>query len=267
MKAIRRVLLLVLFALIAPMQTAVATSFSTDQSDLWQTSGEDGWAIQMVERNSVIFATMYVYAANTTPTWYVATMNPVGTLVWSGDLYTTTGPWFGTVPFNSANVTVRKVGTMTWSGPFVTSGTLTYDVDGVQVVKNLVRELLRFDDFTGTYIGALHGSAVNCTNPANNIANVEASGTLTVTQSGPFLTIDFSTLGVSITMTGALAQDGQFGNVNGTYTSSTGEAGNSLAFEMNVQFNAITMRFQQNSTNDGCQNSGYMGGIRSRPNG
>jgi hypothetical protein len=73
---------------------ASATKFSADQSDLNYIAAESGWGLQLVQRGSVIFATMFVYGSSTDPTWYVATMNPLGApLNWSGDLYATTGPW------------------------------------------------------------------------------------------------------------------------------------------------------------------------------
>src|SRR5436190_18901396 len=99
---------------------ATAASYSTDQSDLWWADppgSENGWGFQLVQRNSTIFATMFVYGPTGAPTWYVATMVPTGgPFIWSGDLYTTTGPWFGAVPYNPALFTARKVGTMTWNG-------------------------------------------------------------------------------------------------------------------------------------------------------
>jgi len=83
---------------------AKATSFTTDQSDLWYIPSESGWGMQLVQRDSVIFATLFVYGQNNQPTWYVSTMNYTSNLTWTGPLYATTGPWFGTVPFNPQNV-------------------------------------------------------------------------------------------------------------------------------------------------------------------
>src|SRR5262252_6155242 len=96
-----------------------ATSFTTDQSDIYNAIGEPGWAAEFVQRGSTIFAVIYVYDQATDPFWYSATLELVaaapGSIVWSGDLLATKGPWFGTVPFNSSQVTLRKVGTMTWT--------------------------------------------------------------------------------------------------------------------------------------------------------
>ncbi|HSS27803.1 MAG TPA: hypothetical protein VLL50_07585, partial [Usitatibacter sp.] len=62
--------------------------------------------MQLVQRDNTIFATLFVYGQNNQPTWYVSTMQHSASLTWTGPLYATTGPWFGTVPFNANNVGV-----------------------------------------------------------------------------------------------------------------------------------------------------------------
>jgi len=165
MSSIRRALcaLAVIVSLFPP--PVCATAFSTDSSDLWYIQAESGWGIQLVQRGSVIFGTMFVYDPTGAPTWYVATMQSIGNLVWSGDLYATTGPWFGTVPFNPANVSARKAGTMTWTLQTIKSGILTYVVDGVLVIKNVTRQTLVFDNFSGYYLGAIHLAITGCFRP------------------------------------------------------------------------------------------------------
>jgi hypothetical protein len=100
MKFVRIALAALLFAFVS--SPAVSASFSTDNSDLWwadPAGSENGWGFQLVQRNSTIFATIFVYGPASSPTWYVSTMAPsAAPFQWTGDLYTTTGPWFGTVP-------------------------------------------------------------------------------------------------------------------------------------------------------------------------
>ncbi len=158
--------LLVALSLVRPTW---ATSFSNDQSDLWWNSSEDGWGIQLVQRGKTIFATMFVYDVPGNPTWYVATMDgskPGGLLTFTGDLYATHGPYFGTVPYNPMNFGATKVGTMTWQKPSGAPGTLTYSVGGVNVTKNLTRQPIGSDDYTGSYTVGLHLVATGCSNPA-----------------------------------------------------------------------------------------------------
>src|SRR4030081_3823288 len=100
MKTARSALVVLLLAVGSALSPAHATAYSTDQSDLWYVTSESGWGIQFVQRGSVIFATMFVYDQSGVPIWYVATMNPSGNYLWTGDLLRTQGPWFGTVPFD-----------------------------------------------------------------------------------------------------------------------------------------------------------------------
>jgi hypothetical protein len=90
---------------------------TTDQSDVWWIPAESGWGIQIVQQETTIFATMFIYGSDGNPAWYVATLSYNGSFVWTGTLYATTGPWFGSPVFNPSNVTATPVGTMTFTGP------------------------------------------------------------------------------------------------------------------------------------------------------
>src|SRR5207237_6224285 len=98
MKFVRLALAALLLAFVS--SAAVPASFSTDQSDIWfadPPGSENGWGFQLVQRNGTIFATLFVYGPAGAPTWYVATLNPTAaSFTWTGDIYATTGPWFGT---------------------------------------------------------------------------------------------------------------------------------------------------------------------------
>src|SRR5215467_14300247 len=143
-----------------------ATSFSTDQSDLWYIVAESGWGMQLVQRGNVIFAT--------------------------------TGPWFGTVPFNPSNVVATKVGTMTWTAQGDDTGNVSYSVNGTQVSKNVVRQTLVFDDYSGAYLATLHAGITGCTNPADNLApsDVPSLFNVNVAQIGQSVTITLSAFGL-----------------------------------------------------------------------
>jgi hypothetical protein len=264
MYALCRVVSAVLAAVVIHASPVHSTSFSVDQSDLWWVSQESGWGMQLVQRGSVIFATIFVYGSSGTPTWYTAAMSSTDGATWTGDLYATTGPWFGTAPFDPAVVTRRKVGTMTWVASTATSGTLNYVVDGVAVAKIVARQPLVVDDYSGTYLGAAHFDSTSCTNPADNGAG-EIPITITVSQQGASISIAFSALGESITITGALSQLGQFGSLTGTYADSFGDSGIASASALNVQANALAGNFTQVSSVDGCHTAGYFAGMRSRP--
>jgi hypothetical protein len=265
MTSIRLALAALTLALSLTLSPLSATSYSTDQSDLWWIPGESGWGFQIVQRGSVIFLTMFVYGPAGAPTWYVATLGPTspGSFVWEGDLYATNGPWFAAVPYDPALFTVRKAGTMTWSPQTVTSGRLDYAVDGVAVTKNVVRQTLVADNYGGTYLGAFHDTTTGCADPINNVPpSNDPAVTITVTQNGQSVGIVLSRIGWSIAISGTLAQSGQFGSVSGTYMSSAGEVGTANVSAMNVQTNSLTGSFALNSTSNGCQNAGYFSGMR-----
>jgi hypothetical protein len=251
--------LLVACFLSSPVQ---ATSFSTDQSDLWWNANESGWGIQFVQRGSVIFATMFVYDQANVPHWYSATLNSTGGFNWSGALIATTGPWFGTVPFNPATVTVSSVGTMTWTAQTVTAGTLTYNVGGIGVTKNLVRQPIAVDDFSGHYGGGIHQTTTGCLNPGFN-GTREGIGVVNITQNGAAITLQsFPSTGGSCSYPGALTQAGQMGDVTGSYACSDGESGTFHLFEMQVNITGLTGRFTSSITNPpGCQGNGWFGGL------
>ena len=207
---------------------------------------------------------MFVYDPTGKPIWYVGTLNPTATsLVWSGDMYVTNGPWFGSQPYNAALFGGRVVGTMTWASAFIQSGTLSYSVDGVAVTKNIVRQTLVNDDYNGTYVGAVHQTSASCVGLANGTS--ESFAGLSIVQTGTNVALSYAVLGGGqCSFVGQFAQDGQFGRMTGTYSCSSGEGGNFSMFEMNVGFNVLTARYSAASTNLGCQSTGYLGGIRHR---
>lgn len=265
MNTLRRATFVLLALALLLVSPARATSFSTDQSDLYYNASEPGWGMQVVQRGSLIFATIFVYDQSTAPIWYTATLYATATpYVFSGDLYLTTGPWFGTVPFDPNAVGYRKVGTMTWAGQTVDAAVLTYVVDGVTVTKNVVRQFLVFDNFSGHYFGGAHRDVTDCVNPSFN-GTTEVAGTVAVVQNGQAVTIQSSnTAGGSCTYSGTLSQAGQMGRIPAaSFVCTDGSVGTITFFEMQVNISGLTARFNSSySSPPGCQGTGWMGGMR-----
>jgi len=261
MKAMHQALrALVVAACLSLTGIASAASFSVDQSDLWYITTESGWGMQLVQRNSNIFATLFVYGPNGTPTWYVANMLPTGVAFqWSGDLYATTGPWFGTVPFNPANVTATKVGTMTWTAQTVATGNVSYTVNGVPVSKNVIRQTLVNENYSGHFGGGIHQDTTSC--GARN-GTFEQAGIVNVVQNGSAVTITTAAPGGTCAYAGSLTQYGQMGQIVGSFSCSDGSGGSFNAFEMQVTEFSMTGRFTASySVPAGCQASGWFGGL------
>ena len=263
MKSIRVLFAAILFAAMGFMTPAWATAFTTDQSDLWWDPAESGWGIQFVHRGSVLFATIFVYDGTNTPIWYTATLHSVGNLLWSGDLYVTSGPWLGTVPFNPNAVGRRKVGSMTWHATSTRHGALDYGVDGVAVVKNLTRQFIVNENYAGHYGGGVHTETTGCLNPAFNRIT-ENLGILDIAQNGQTVALQtFPSTTDSCTFAGTLNQAGQMGAVNGSYVCNSGENGIFQLFEMQVNITGVTGRLTTDSnTIAGCQSTGWFGGVR-----
>ena len=261
MKAFRCLFATLVLAATSLVDPVRAASYSTDQSDLWWIPGESGWGIQFVQRNSTIFATMFVYDSAGAPTWYVATMAADG-LTWTGDLYATRGPWFGTLPFNPTAVQATKVGSMTWLATQINAGTLTYTVNGTEVSKQLQREFIALDDFSGDYGGNLHQVNTGCPDPAQN-GTSDLLAALVVRQTGNAATFATADENYNVcTYNGSLAQAGQMGCFAGTFTCADSTQGTFNFCEIQVNISGITARLIKQATPAGCTTTGWFGGGR-----
>jgi hypothetical protein len=255
------VLFLHLATLHEPFGGAIAKT--TDQSDLWWIPTESGWGIQFVQEETTIFATMFVYGPDGKPTWYVATLTYQGSLVWAGTLYATTGPWFGTVPFDPNAVMATAVGTMTLSAPFVNQAALIYTVNGIQVIKQIQRQSLVFLNFTGQYAGtlSLQGTGLAC-DPSRNTNATPAN--VQITHNTQAITIVTQTNADTCTFPGTYTQGGHFGRVSGGYVCASGDSGTFTIFEMAVSWYDFRGRTLLNS-NSGCTLKGYINGLFQPP--
>lgn len=182
---LRRILALAALGLAFAMP-ARATTYSIDFTDIWWNAGESGWGINVAQRSNIIFATLFVYGPDNTARWYSATLVPVtpqpsGLTRFSGQLFRTTGPWFGTPVFNPNTVGVQAVGNMTLSFNSPVTGTLVYDVDGVTVTKDIARQPFGTENLTGQYVGGMHAIASQCQN-ANDNGPAYILGIVTITQ-------------------------------------------------------------------------------------
>ena len=263
-------LLLIVAAVAANAQPTVAidklpgsppkSSFSTDESDLWWNPNESGWGMQLVQQGSIIFATLFIYAADGTPTWATAALNSIGNLTWSGALFVTNGPWFGG-PFNPAEVGARQVGTLTFSAPLVDSGTVTYSIDGVVVTKQVQRQLFNLDDYNGAYVVTVNLTQSSCFNPAINGSGTGAFA-IAINQQGSSMAMTWVfPNGQTCIYTGSYSQAGRMGSFQGTYSCNNGEIGSMTFFEMTNRIGMLSGRLDGQSSNVGCRYTGRFTGL------
>ena len=232
------------FAMPRPADAAVTTSFS----DAWWNPDESGWGANISQQADVLFVSLFVYGPNTQPIWYSIQLtysgqSANGDLLFVGDAYVTTGPWFGGA-FDPSQVGIRRVGGAIFTATSVTSGTLAYTVDGVSVLKSLVRQTLKAESLAGTYLGGITAVRSSCTNPAFD-GTVLTGVSVTVAHSGSNFqmdTVDAKT-GNRCTYNGTYNQDGQMGRVLGSYTCTSGELGSFSFFEVQSSISGFMGRF------------------------
>jgi hypothetical protein len=123
--------------------SAFDRSYAFNYQDLWWNSNESGWGVNIAHQGDTVFATLFTYGANGQGAWYVMSNGAHSTTatanVYTGALYRTTGPAFNAVPWTP--VSVAQAGTMTFSFTDGNTGTLAYTIDGVQVTKQIRRQV------------------------------------------------------------------------------------------------------------------------------
>jgi hypothetical protein len=237
------------------LAVAAPATGGVQYTDIWwaQDGTEPGWGVNLAQNADTIFATFFVYGPDRQPIWYTATMKAQPSGSFTGGMYQTSGPWFGTQPFNPQTVTIAQVGTATFTPASSVTGTLAYSVGGTNVVKPIERQLLVGIDFSGSYTGLVYGEVTGCTNPADN-ETVQGNFDATVTQSGDQVTMDIVVFGESLTcrLQGARTQKGWVSNIpNATLACGPEPATNAVVEELvptGAGFEAI-LRY---SPGEGC---------------
>ena len=119
-------------------------ALATNYQDLWwraPANSEAGWGINFAHQGDTIFATWFTYGSDGKPTWLVVTAPKTAAGTYAGVLYRTSGPAFGSVPFDSTKVTATAVGNATLTFSDGNSGTFAYTVEGISQAKPITREV------------------------------------------------------------------------------------------------------------------------------
>jgi hypothetical protein len=117
---------------------------ATNYQDLWwkaPAGSESGWGINLTHQGDVIFATWFTYDAAGKPWWLAITANRTAPGLYTGDVFTTSGPPFGAVPFDPANVVETTIGTATLTFADGNHASFAYTVNGVAQTKTLTRQV------------------------------------------------------------------------------------------------------------------------------
>jgi hypothetical protein len=121
------------------LPTTTDRAAASNYQDLWWNPAESGWGVNLAHQGNLIFATLYTYDSGGNPMWLAMSAGQLsGTRTYQGALHRYNGPAFNASPWTPA-ASGTQVGTMTLAFSNGKTGTLTYTVNGVQVVKQITR--------------------------------------------------------------------------------------------------------------------------------
>ncbi len=211
---------------------AVAAALSLDAgagayTDLWWNPQESGWGASIVQQDETAFVTLFVYAPDGRPTWYVAPSAEVFGYVgaypnFSGTLYKTRGPWMGG-PFDPNAVEVTPVGQV-WLEPLAKDRIrLTYGAEGVTVVKEVVRQTWRTPSVAANYTATFNLRQAFPGAPPWGARQYSAEILAHVEGGEGFLRV--SEVGSHCDYRGAFTATGSIGKIAGDFSCTGGETG------------------------------------------
>ncbi len=123
------------------LQPSTGPTFNV--TDMWWNAAESGWGLNLTHHASgQVFGVWYTYASPNRPYWLILSGGQwVNGNVFTGKLYTVSGPHYAQPTFDATKVITREVGvmTLTFSGDGNT-GSFTWSVDGVNGVKLITRQ-------------------------------------------------------------------------------------------------------------------------------
>lgn len=90
--------------------------WGTDVTDIWYNPAESGWGLTLAQHGNNVFGVWFTYDTDGQPLWAVMPgVTFSSDTAFTGKLYTTTGPYFASQPFNSSQVVVKEEGSATVS--------------------------------------------------------------------------------------------------------------------------------------------------------
>jgi len=246
---------------------AAAPASAINYTDLWYLATEAGWGVNVVQSDTFMFVTFFIYGPDKKPIWYSGQLFQDSKGNFNGSLYTTTGTFYGTSPWNPADQVTGAVGTVSFQPTSPTTAKLTYTVTtpaalAATVTKTIQRQTLTPITIGGTYVGSQSGAYSACTSNSNNTTYTDAFGLLVTQTTGGSVTFQFTyASGLSCTFTGTLTQTGQLYNVTtANYSCSDGLSTTASISELRATSLGIEGRFGAASVGGGCREDAVFGG-------
>ena len=138
---------------------------------------------------------------------------------------------------------------------------MRHTVNGVAVSKNVIRQTLVNENYTGHFGGGIHETDTGCANPALDVT-FENISVLNISQSGTTIAMTTASTNGSCSYAGTLTQYGQMGDVIGAFSCSDGSNGSFEIFEFEVTELSVIGRFNATYASPaGRQGTGWFGGL------
>lgn len=247
------------FLLAVLILAAVYPASATDYTDLWfnpseQSTAGGGWGVNVVQSDSFLFLTFFIYGPDNEPTWYVAALTQDASGNFNGSLYATTGTYFA-APWNPADSAGgAQVGTASFQPASAYTATLVYALTGgPTIVKAIQRQALTSIALGGAYSGTQQGSYTNCAGSFSFTDRFDLSVTH-VTGTSLTLSFDYKDSGMSCSLSGSLQQLGQLYRVPAaSYQCSTSLSTAATVDEIKATTFGIEGRFSAPAVGGGCR--------------
>jgi hypothetical protein len=233
---------------------------ATDYTDIWynpseQSTAGGGWGVNVVQSDSFLFVTFFIYGPDNKPTWYVAGLTADANGNFNGPLYATTGTYFG-APWNpSDGAGSAQVGTASFQPTSAYAANLAYSITGgPSVVKAIQRQTLTSIALGGSYDGSQAGTYSNssCIG-AGAYSDRFSLGVAQVVGSSLTFTFNYES-GMTCTMSGSLQQFGQLYQIpNASYVCSTGLSTSATVSEIKATNFGIEGTFSAPDVKGGCR--------------
>jgi hypothetical protein len=249
-----------LAALVAAL--AASPALAVDYTDIWYNPAESGWGANVVQSDTFMFITFFIYGPDNRPTWYTAELNWDGTK-YSGNLYSFNGTYWA-LPWNPAD---HPPGTAVGTASFTPNAlnayqaTLTWTVNGVgTVTKAIERQSLTVIGLGGSYLGGQVGAYSGCRDSSGNGGYTDTFNLTLAQDSHGNATFTFAYPAdnptATCTLSGTLEQHGQLYRMPGaSYVCTGGITLNTTAtvYEIKATAQGVEGRFAATLPASGCQ--------------
>lgn len=250
------------FLLAILLFAAAGRAAAVDYTDIWFLPAESGWGVNVVQSDSFLFITFFIYGADGKPTWYTGQVTLDASGNYNGTLYATTGTYYIS-PWVAGNVTVTPVGTVSFQPTSPTTAKLIYIVNGVgTVMKVIQRQTNTAITIGGSYSGAQSGVYSGCSASSSN-GPYRDFFDLDVTQDvNGSVSFAFTYDAFSCTFSGTLTQQGQLYSVPvASYQCTDGLKTTAGMTEIKATAQGIEGKFSAPSVGGNCREDAQFSGV------